>query len=81
MNFQIKLISIIFLYLLFTGCAKPEIIYKTEYKEVKVPVIYKIERPNRPTFESTDTIPIYLLKVLKYTQSLELIIDEYNQGL
>lgn len=81
MNFQIKLINIIFLCLLFTGCAKPEIIYKTEYKEVKVPVIYKIERPNRPTFESTDTIPIYLLKVLKYTQSLELIIDEYNQGL
>ena len=80
MNFQIKLISM-FLCLLLIGCSKPEIIYKTEYKEVKVPVVYKIERPNRPIFKSTDTTPIYLLKVLEYTQTLELIIDEHNQGL
>lgn len=80
MNFQIKLISI-FLCLLFIGCSKPEVIYKTEYKEVKVPVVYKIERPDRPIFKSTDTMPIYLLKVLEYTQTLELIIDEHNKGL
>ena len=80
MNFQIKLISI-FLCLLFIGCSKPGVIYKTEYKEVKVPVVYRIERPDRPIFKSTDTTPIYLLKVLEYTQTLELIIDEHNKGL
>ena len=80
MNFQIKLISV-FLCLLFIGCSKPRVIYKTEYKEIKVPVVYKIEKPNRPVFKSTDTTPIYLLKVLEYTQILELIIDEHNKGL
>ena len=80
MNFLIKLISISLCFMLI-GCTKPEIIYKTEYKEIKVPVVYKIERPNRPIFKSTDTTPIYLLKVLEYTQTLELIIDEHNQGL
>lgn len=80
MNFLIKLISISLCFVLI-GCAKPEIIYKTEYKEVKVPVVYKIERPERPIFKSTDTTPIYLLKVLEYTQTLELIIDEHNKGL
>lgn len=80
MNFRIKLINI-FLCLLLIGCSKPEIIYKTEYKEIEVPVVYKIERPNRPVFKSTDTTPIYLLKVLEYVQILELIIDEHNQGL
>ena len=67
---------------LIVGCStKPTVIYKTEYKEVKVPVVYKIERPDRPIFKSTDTTHIYLLKVLEYTQTLELIIDEHNQGL
>ena len=80
MNFLIKLTSILLCTLLI-GCTKPEIIYKTEYKEVKVPVVYKIERPSRPIFKSTDTTPIYLLKVLEYTQTLELIIDEHNKGL
>jgi uncharacterized protein YceK len=46
-----KLISICLLSMLcLSGCAsnKPEIIYKTVYQEVKVPVVYKIDRPKRP---------------------------------
>lgn len=76
-----RLISLIILLFLLVGCAskEPTIIYKTDYKEVKIPVTYKLERPKRPMFTSTDTVPVYLLKVLSYTKSLEVIIDEHNK--
>ena len=68
------------LIVLMVGCsAKPTILYKTEYKEVKVPVIVKIDRPERPKYLSTDTNPSYLLKVLTYTKKLEILIDEHNK--
>ena len=65
---------------LIVGCsAKPTILYKTEYKEVKVPVIVKIDRPERPKYLSTDTNPSYLLKVITCTKKLEALIDEHNK--
>ena len=77
-----KLISVCLLSMLcLSGCAsnKPEIIYKTVYQEVKVPVVYKIDRPKRPMYTSNDTAPSYLLKLRQYTMTLETIIDEHNK--
>jgi hypothetical protein len=62
------------------GCSKPNIQHHIEYVEVKVPVVYKLDKPLRPEYTSKDTIPTYLLKVLEYTKTLEVIIDEHNQG-
>lgn len=59
------------------GCAKPVI--QTEYVEVKVPVRYKLERPTRPSYLKTDSVPVYLLKLVEYTTKLEIIIDENNK--
>lgn len=67
------------LIVLMIGCSKPTTLYKTEYKEVKVPVMVKIDRPERPKYLYTDTNPSYLLKVLTYTKKLEIIIDEHNK--
>lgn len=65
--------------LLLSACAsKPNIITKTEYVEVKVPVVYHIEKPERPKYLKTDTIPVYLNKLVRYTNKLEVIIDEHN---
>lgn len=67
--------------LLLMGCAtkeSPQVIYVTEYQEVKVPVIYKLQRPKRPIYLSTDTTPIYLIKVLEYVGVLEAIIDKQS---
>ena len=66
--------------LMLVGCAKPRIITKTEVVEVKVPVVYKLERPNRPRYKSTDTVPVYVNKLVKYTEKLEVIIDNHNSG-
>lgn len=65
--------------MLLMGCAKPQTIYMTEYQEVEVPVVYKLQRPKRPVYLSTDTTPVYLLKLIEYTRSLEVIIDEHNK--
>lgn len=65
--------------ILLMGCAKPQTIYMTEYQEVEVPVVYKLQRPKRPVYLSTDTTPVYLLKLIEYTRSLEVIIDEHNK--
>lgn len=65
--------------LLLSACAKPQhIVTKTEYIEVKVPVVYKIDRPDRPRYLKTDTVPTYLNKLVRYTHKLEIIIDEHN---
>lgn len=75
---RISILSL--LLVLMIGCStKPATLYKTEYKEVKVPVIVKIDRPERPKYLSTDTNPSYLLKVLTYTKKLEILIDEHNK--
>ena len=77
-----KLISVCLLSILcLSGCAsnKPEIIYKTVYQEVKVPVVYKIDRPKRPMYISNDTALSYLLKLKQYVITLETIIDEHNK--
>lgn len=75
-----KVISICMLCcMLLMGCAKPQTIYITEYQEVEVPVVYKLQRPKRPVYLSTDTTPVYLLKLIEYTRSLEVIIDEHNK--
>ena len=76
-----RFISVCILSLLLMGCAstQPRVVYKTEYQEVKVPVVYKLQRLKRPVFTSKDTTPVYLLKVLEYTEALEVIIDEHNK--
>ena len=75
-----KLISVsLLLCILLMGCAKPQTIYVTEYQEVKVPVVYKIDRPKRPMYISNDTALSYLLKLKQYVITLETIIDEHNK--
>lgn len=70
-----------FIVALCLGCAKqPEVIYKTEYVEVSVPVVYKLDRPKRPSYTKTDTAPTYLLKLIEYTKVLEAIVDGHNSG-
>ena len=65
--------------LLFTGCAKVpqpcEPVIITEYIEVKVPVVYKLSRPARPTIVNTQPIPLYLKELTIYVEQLESIID------
>ena len=74
-------ISAILLALALVGCAttKPRTITKTEIVEVKVPVVYKLERPERPRYLPEDTVPTYLNKLVRYTEKLEVIIDEHNR--
>ena len=77
-----KLISICLLSILcLSGCAssKPEIIYKTVYQEVKVPVVYKIDSPNCRVYISSDNAPSYMLKLRQYIITLESIIDKHNK--
>lgn len=77
----LKVVSIALLSAVLLGCSRPQIQHHIEYVEVKVPVVYKLDRPVRPKYTSKDTAPTYLLKVIEYTKTLEVIIDEHNQGL
>ena len=71
-----KLISICLLSILcLSGCASN----KPVYQGVKVPVVYKIDRPKRPLYTSSDNAPSYMLKLRQYIITLETIIDEHNK--
>lgn len=76
----LKVTSVVLLLTVLLGCSKPQIQHHIEYVEVKVPVVYKLDKPVRPKYTSKDTAPTYLLKVMEYTKTLEVIIDEHNQG-
>ena len=77
----LKVASIALLSAVLLGCSRPQIQHHIEYVEVKVPVVYKLDKPVRPKYTSKDTAPTYLLKIIEYTKTLEVIIDEHNQGL
>lgn len=77
----LKVVSIALLSAVLLGCSRPQIQHHIEYVEVKVPVVYKLDKPVRPEYTSKDTAPTYLLKIIEYTKTLEVIIDEHNQGL
>lgn len=62
------------------GCSKPTVQHHIEYVEVKVPVVYRLDKPVRPQYSSKDNAPSYLVKLLQYTKTLEIIIDEHNKG-
>lgn len=72
--------SIFLLCFALIGCTKPQVQHHIEYVEVKVPVVYKLDKPVRPKYTSKDTAPTYLLKLIEYTKTLEVIIDEHNKG-
>lgn len=75
----IRLTSVAVLGLMLLGCsAKPRVITETEIVKVSIPVVYNLERPERPKFTTEDTSPSYLLKILEYVESLEIIIDEHK---
>lgn len=79
MNLLVRSSLVVILGLVLVGCAnKPRIITKTEIVEVKVPVVYPLIRPERPRYLHSDTVPTYLNKLVKYTEKLEVIIDEHN---
>ena len=62
--------------LLLSGCANKasQPCEPVEYVEVKVPVIYKLSRPTRPTLND-QPVPVYLKELTIYTERLEGIID------
>lgn len=70
-----KLFICLILGISLLGCAKQPMI-KYEYVEVKVPVKPVVNRPVRPVYNKKDSIPTYLLKLITYTNKLEVIIDE-----
>ena len=75
----IRLTNVAVLGLMLLGCsAKPRVITETEIVKVSIPVVYNLERPERPKFTTEDTSPSYLLKILEYVESLEIIIDEHK---
>ena len=59
-----------------TPCTSP--IIKTEFVEVKIPVMYNLERPKRPKKASNQSDPVYLNEILVYVRILEAIIDKTN---
>ena len=72
--------SIFLLCFALIGCTKPQVQHHIEYVEVKVPVVYRLDKPDRPQYTSKDTAPSYLVKLLQYTKTLEIVIDEHNKG-
>ena len=60
------------------GCSARQQTPDIKIVEVKVPVVYQIDSPNRPVFTLNDTSATYLAKVLSYTEKLEVIINEHN---
>jgi hypothetical protein len=73
----VKISSLLLLGVLL-GCSKPTVLYKTTMKEVDVPVAVKINKPDRPIYASNDSMLTYLIKVIEYTETLEILIDEHN---
>ena len=73
---------LILLSILTTGCSfrqvKENPIVKTEYVEVFIPVVYKLERPKRPIKGKNQSVPSYLMEITSHTNLLEVIIDEHN---
>lgn len=76
----LKVINILLMVVVLSGCSKPIVQHHIEYVEVKVPVVYRLDKPVRPQYTSKDTAPSYLVKLLQYTKTLEIIIDEHNKG-
>lgn len=76
----LKVSNILLIAMLLCGCSKPIVQHHIEYVEVKVPVVYRLDKPDRPQYSSKDTVPSYLIKLLQYTKTLEIIIDEHNKG-
>lgn len=78
-----KKVLFILIPFILIGCTttkEPTILYKTEFKEVKVPVMYKLNRPNRPKYTKDDNEVSYLLKLIKYVKELEVIIDKTSNN-
>jgi len=67
--------------LLVLGCTNPEVVYRTEYIKVEIPVVFKLERPDRPKFDINKSIPEYISDLITYTEILEVIIDNHNRGI
>ena len=68
------------LIILLTGCTttSENVIVRTEYVRVEVPVVYKLNRPARP-MKADKSAPEYLSDILTYTETLETIIDEAGE--
>ena len=65
-----------------SGCPTPRenVIIKTEYQMVEVPVMYNLECSDRPKKQTEMSLPEYLVEVLIYTETLEYIIDGVNNN-
>ncbi len=76
---SLRNLSLLACLFLLCGCAKPQPAVKTEVVKVSAPVVYKLERPERPRLLPEDTLPEYVVKLTSYTEKLEVIIDEHNK--
>lgn len=76
---KLNIIFILMIISFISACQigkEPSVIYKSEYVQVKVPVLQHLERPKRPKYTINDTALSYLLKLKQYTITLETIIDK-----
>ena len=79
-----RLSSLLLGIVLLTGCATTEperVIYKTEYQEVYVPVMYKLTRPPTPAWdeENGETLEAFIQRYVTYTKRLEAKIDSVGE--
>lgn len=75
---KLNIIFILMIISFISACqiGKEPVVYKSEYVQVKVPVLQHLERPKRPKYTINDTALSYLLKLKQYTITLETIIDK-----
>lgn len=68
-----KILVFLFLVLFFTGCsAKPEVITKTQYQDVYVPVRCQVKMPEKPKFDKKDLQSARALAV--YYRQVEILL-------
>lgn len=69
---KIVFIILLTLIVLLSGCAKPETITKTIYKDVYIPVRCEIEMPVKPKFNRLD--PASAKELAMYYQQIEALL-------
>ncbi|AQW81362.1 hypothetical protein [Campylobacter pinnipediorum] len=72
-KFVFYIFVVVFLIIL-AGCADKQVIVKTEYKDVYVPVKCKVELPNKPAFDEKN--PQTAKELSKYYKQIEILLKE-----
>lgn len=57
---------------LCSGCCKPEVVYRTAYQDVLIPVRCEIAAPVKPA--KADNAALQIIDLINYTHELELTV-------